>query len=83
MADPKTFSDTPPLREDQGAGVPSDDKRSTIRNEQSDTPEKPMSGAVRRENEPLKNKLANRNPGARQAGITPRPTDKPITGGSR
>jgi hypothetical protein len=36
------------------------------------------SGAPQREDQPLPNPLANRNPGPRQDGTTPRPTDEQI-----
>ncbi|HEV2898520.1 MAG TPA: hypothetical protein VGX71_11935 [Pseudaminobacter sp.] len=40
---------------------------------------KPMSGGAAPEPDPLRNPVANRNTeGPRQAGVTPRPTDKPI-----
>lgn len=42
------------------------------------------SGAPLEGKEPLVNPSADRNTeGVRQAGMTPRPTDKPITGGDR
>lgn len=80
MPDPKN---NPPFEEAEGEGVPTDGKRNVIGNEQRKPPDRAMSGAVEKQDEPLKNPTADRNPGRRQAGMTPRPTDKPITGGSR
>lgn len=49
-----------------------------------DTPVVPKtSGAAKPADGTAKNPVADRNPGPRQAGTTPRPTDKPISGGDR
>lgn len=80
MPDPKN---NPPFEEAEGEGVPTDDQKDVIGNEQTEPPDRAMSGAVEKQDEPLKNPTADRNPGRRQAGMTPRPTDEPITGGSR
>ena len=49
-----------------------------------DTPAVPKtSGAPLPAKDMSKSDVANRDPGARKAGATPRPTDKPITGGDR
>jgi hypothetical protein len=52
----------------------------TSRGEEAREPRiKPMSGGAAPEPDPLSNPVANRNTnGPRQAGVTPRPTDKPI-----
>lgn len=40
---------------------------------------KPMSGGAAPKPDPLRNPVANRNTeGPRQAGVTPRPTDRPV-----
>jgi hypothetical protein len=40
---------------------------------------KPVSGGAAAEPDPLRNPIANRNTeGPRHAGVTPRPTDKPV-----
>lgn len=76
MADPKN-ANTPPLDEPAGRGVPTDGRDAGADDEATDTPDKPMRGAVTKQREPLKNPLANRNPGKRQAGASPRPKDEP------
>ncbi len=42
-----------------------------------------MGGAAAPSRETSKTKVANRDPGPRKTGATPRPTDKPIVGGDR
>lgn len=41
------------------------------------------SGAVAAPKDAVKSNAGNRNPGPRQAGVTPRPSDKLIVGGDR
>jgi hypothetical protein len=68
----------PPLRQPEAAS-PVRRKRDAGRDERSEAPENPKtSGAPAPDGQPLRNPLANRNPGPRQGGVTPRPTDEPI-----
>ncbi|WP_152529529.1 hypothetical protein [Aliihoeflea sp. 2WW] len=78
-------ANTPPVRDTGATGVPENDKRDLIDDEHSQAAQAPKtSGAPERGKEPLTNKLADRNTeGPREAGTTPRPTDKPIVGGDR
>ncbi|GHC79492.1 hypothetical protein [Limoniibacter endophyticus] len=74
---------TPPTRGPGAAGVPESDERDTTDTERAeDSPAPKTSGAAPQGKEPLPNPIADRNPqGPREAGITPRPTDKPVIGG--
>jgi hypothetical protein len=73
-------ANTPSVRDTGATGIPENDKRDLI----NDAHAPKMSGAPERGKEPLTNKLADRNTeGPREAGTTPRPTDKPIVGGDR
>lgn len=70
------------VREPDAAGAPVE------RRDPAGKPAAPVapktSGAPVEGKEPLVNPAADRNTeGARQAGVTPRPTDKPIVGGDR
>ena len=69
----------PAVQSPGAEGVRSDDKQVSAETEEPD--EKAMSGAAARTpREPFVNPLADRNTeGPRQAGMTPRPTDKPIS----
>jgi hypothetical protein len=77
---------TPNVRGPAGRGVPEKDESADLVNdERSEAPHAPKtSGAPKRGKEPLVNPTADRNKeGPRMSGTTPRPTDKPIVGGSR
>jgi hypothetical protein len=64
---------TPPIRDSGATGVPEREQRDPTNSEGQE-----------RGKEPLVNKIADRNAeGPREAGTTPRPTDKPIVGGDR
>ena len=78
-------TNVPPVRDAGAAGVPKSDHRDLINDEADQAASAPKtSGAPERVKEPLANKLADRNSeGPREAGTTPRPTDKPIVGGDR
>lgn len=68
--------------ETDAAGTPVQRKDKTP-NEESPTNVPKTSGAPEGEADTSKSPVANRNKGPRQAGVTPRPTDKPIVGGDR
>lgn len=78
----RTDTHTPSVTQPDGAGVPGRENRNLADPERTSAPAAPKtSGASEKSEEPLKNPLADRNgEGARQAGMTPRPTDKPIAG---
>lgn len=81
-----TIPRTPNVRETAGRGVPGkDDSADIVDAEHSEHSSAPKtSGAPERGREPLANKNADRKPeGPREAGATPRPTERPITGGQR
>lgn len=78
-------TNVPPVRDAGAAGVPESDQRDLV-NDEADQAASALktSGAPERGKEPLTNKLTDRNSeGPREAGTTPRPTDKPIVGGDR
>ncbi len=78
-------SNVPPVRDAEAAGMPADQTRDIVDGEAEQSPEAPkLGGAPERGKEPATNPLADRNvEGVRQAGATPRPTEKPIVGGER
>jgi len=90
MADPKkpepddapTWS--PPVEEPETEGLP-DEKRDPNPDENRDPPvHAKTSGAADKSKDPLPDPFDKRKSDApREAGVTPRPTDKPITGGDR
>jgi hypothetical protein len=79
MADPKKSGTATPVKESEDTSVRPVPTHGIMSDKGVDTPPIAMSGAVGKDEGPIKNKLANRNPNRRQAGTTPRPTDKPIT----
>lgn len=82
MSNPRT----PSIPEPEGSGVPEKDESANIidRENTQDGKAPKTSGAPKRGKEPLPNPIADRNTeGPREAGTTPRPTDKPIIGGQR
>jgi hypothetical protein len=82
IKDPKTS--TAIAREPEAAGTPIV-RKAPIGKGGGKAPANPKaSGSPLRGKEPLVNPVADRNTeGPRHAGMTPRPTEKPITGGER
>lgn len=75
----------PPVRDPDAPAAPESDQRNLVDSESSQSSHAPKtSGAPQRGKEPLIDKLADRNvEGPREAGVTPRPTVKPIVDGDR
>jgi hypothetical protein len=77
---PMTAATWKPRVEKPSTGGMRDETLDPIGDDSQNAPRAPKtSGAVRKGKEPLVNPAADRNvEGSRQAGMTPRPTDKPI-----
>lgn len=83
MADVKKLEDETVIDETNAPGTPVQRKGKTPREEPAPVAPK-TSGAPEPEPDTSRSPVANRNQeGPRQAGTTPRPTDKPIVGGGR
>ena len=76
-------TNTPPVRSPDSGGARTD-KRDIAGNDHREAPVAPKTSGASGEEDTSKSPVANRDAeGPRKAGVTPRPTDKPIVGGDR